>query len=442
MKRKIITVGECVVGTEPELVLETFLGSCAGVTLYDRVAAIGGMGHFLLPHGSSSREQERPCAYVDKGVPCLVKSMQEAGAVLHNMVAVVAGGAHIRSARGSVDFRIGQRNVLAVREIMTQFGIPITQEDTGGHVGRNMRMQVADGTVSIRSSLSKQEVSSSDSSVAPTPLRHRELRQAIDAVKPISKPALEAMRLAGDLDSSFAQIERQVLQDQVLTATVLRLINSAWYSLPNRISRISQALALLGLARFRRLILQSCMHSFLSRKLSAYSIEEGVLFSHAICCGRLAEYISQRSKQGDPEEAYVAGLLHDIGKVVLEQCARNRFQEIMTLVQLGRISFNEAEQKILHTDHGIVGGLLAAEWGLNPELTQVIAHHHHPPPKSVVSPLVPVVHFADYLCNILGAGMSATTMANPLYGQALADLGLDSVTVEEILDELPPISSC
>lgn len=433
-----ITAGEYCLGRAPT-VLETFLGSCVGVALYDSESKIGGLLHVILPAGLPRKEEENPAAYASRGIPYLVEALLQAGAGRQRLVAIIAGGARIRKQDvAGPDLRIGLRNILAVRAGLQEMGIPIIQEDVGDDFGRHMELCLTSGEVVVRRSLPF-------SGCAARPAAQRmkinsqELTETIDNLKPVSDVALQSLEVARDPDCNYYQLERLILQDQVLAANILRLVNSAYYGPQRKVSTISQALTLLGLINFRKLVLQAVAHHLFARKLFAYSMEEGALFHHSVVCARLAELLLPEATPQERAEAYLAGLFHDLGKVVFERCAGAAFPLIVDRVLFGHEPFHQAERNILGLDHAEAGKLLADLWGLPALFGQTIALHHQPLNARHGQRIVGVVHVANALCNMLGVGLAADSLANELEPEVLANLNLNEQAIENILTEVPKV---
>jgi len=440
MKRIAITAGEWSVDKAPALI-ETFLGSCVGIALYDRANRIGGLLHVILPSGMPAKEQQNPAAYVSSGVPFLLRAMAAAGVDCGRLVAALAGGAQIRGKDNNPGLEIGRRNIKAAREMLLDLAIPVTFEDLGEDYGRHMSFFLEDGHVEVRASRRRGEaVSTSAPATVSTAIPPAVLDETIRNLRPMSQTAIEALDLARDPTSSFQQLERRILRDQVLAATVLKLVNSAYYGLPRRVGTISQALALLGLDAFRKLVMQVVAHHVFARKLFAYSMEEGALLDHSLACAQLAELLA-RSTGIVKEEAYLAGLLHDLGKVVLERCGGAGFEHVLDLVNGQGKEFHQAERETLGIDHSAAGGQIAANWRLPENLAEAISCHHNPITAGRAKELVCVVHVADALCNALGVGPAANTATNSLDYRALQKLQLEEADLDGILAAMPRVLS-
>lgn len=151
MRIQLIEVGECAVAREPDMVLETCLGSCVAVALYDPEVRTAGLLHVLLPRMRSVSMETKATKFADPGVRVLVERMEEAGARRDRMSAKLAGGASLLEAAGGFDlFQIGTRNAETAGELLGELSIPVVSAETGGHVGRVVRFHVGTGRVTIR----------------------------------------------------------------------------------------------------------------------------------------------------------------------------------------------------------------------------------------------------------------------------------------------------
>jgi chemotaxis protein CheD len=151
-KRVVIDISDAKVSNDPTDILVTYsLGSCIGVCLYDPVAHAGGMLHYQLPAAAMDpgRARDQPCMFADTGMALLMKKMFAVGAGQPRVWVILAGGADM--AMGPQGFDIGKRNYLAIRRILWSNGLLIKAEDVGGSCARSLYLDMADGTVVVRS---------------------------------------------------------------------------------------------------------------------------------------------------------------------------------------------------------------------------------------------------------------------------------------------------
>lgn len=151
MQTVIVGIADCQVSNDPACALVTYaLGSCIAVAIWDPVARVGGLLHYMLPDSGidGAKSRERPYMFADTGVPLLFRRAYELGAEKRRMLVRVAGGAQVMDDNGVFD--IGRRNYLALRRILWQAGVLIHAEDVGGTVSRSVRLEVPTGLMWLR----------------------------------------------------------------------------------------------------------------------------------------------------------------------------------------------------------------------------------------------------------------------------------------------------
>lgn len=147
----IVGVSDMKVSNDLESILVTYsLGSCIGIAIYDRVARVGGLLHYLLPESSLDLEKagKNPCMFADTGIPALFKAAYKLGAKKQRMKVIMAGGAQVMDPKGF--FNIGKRNDMAARKILHKNNVIIDYKDIGGSVNRTVRLAVKNGDATIK----------------------------------------------------------------------------------------------------------------------------------------------------------------------------------------------------------------------------------------------------------------------------------------------------
>lgn len=255
----------------------------------------------------------------------------------------------------------------------------------------------------------------------------------VDDIKTLPSIMMEVTRLAEDPDSTVKDMEYEILKDHVLTAKVLRLANSAYYGYARSISTVSQATVLLGFQTVKSIALASTVNEFLSTELKGYQLVENELWEQSQTCGLISRYIAQVVKYKQPEEAYIAGLLRDIGKTVLNQHMEKQYGEVLDLVMDGKMSFIEAEKEIFGFDHAEIGGKIAKKWNMPEQLVETISFHHSPEKSTLAPNLVAIVHLADAITMMMGIGIGLDGLAYNLSEDALNTLNLTIEDFENIV---------
>ena len=146
----VVGVADCAVANDPTAEIITYaLGSCIGVTAYDPVAKVGGMLHFMLPTAlDEAKGKEKPAMFGDTGIPLLFRSLYALGAEKDRLIVCAAGGAEVLDDNGH--FRVGPRNRTILRKLFWKNNILLSADETGGNISRTVRINLADGAVTVR----------------------------------------------------------------------------------------------------------------------------------------------------------------------------------------------------------------------------------------------------------------------------------------------------
>jgi len=199
-------------------------------------------------------------------------------------------------------------------------------------------------------------------------------------------------------DATSEEIGRILALDPALTARTLRLANSDFYGFPRKVGSVELAVLVLGPATIRDLVLTASVVQALGAPGSSI---EGLL-SHSMAAGIAARALAERAKYRLTGDAYAAGLLHDVGKVVLRESDPPRFEMALDRCRRQRIGTFEAERALFGSDHAEVGGWLADRWGLPSDIVEAIACHHRPEAAALNRTLASLVHIANFLAQRAG----------------------------------------
>jgi len=263
-----------------------------------------------------------------------------------------------------------------------------------------------------------------------------QLVQQVDHLPALPQVATKVIRLTDDLNTTPEDLSRVITQDQSLTAKVLKMANSAHYGFPRRIATIKEAVVLLGYNAIRNLVLAASVSRLLESEVEGYTLPRGELWRHSIACAQGARIIAHKVGFRSYELAYITGLLHDIGKVVLKHYMSEAYQQIIEQVKSEEIPFMIAEAQVLGFDHAQVGGLIADKWNLPVELVEAIVYHHNPGQVKQNPYLPAIVHLADALSLMLGVGVGTDGLVYPLDEKAMELLHFDQGLMELVMDQL------
>ncbi len=225
---------------------------------------------------------------------------------------------------------------------------------------------------------------------------------------PVMPPvATEVMKKAEDPDTDLPTIAALISRDAALAVRVLKIANSSFYSMPRKIETIQQAIVLLGYSTLRSVVVAAAIKDV----FSPFGLSERVLWEHEIAGGVAATVVVQQVGGLARDEAFIGGLLHDIGKLVLHSQAEEKYQEVMKVVYAGEKESVAAEQEVFGFDHAQVGELLLGKWRLPDRLTAAVgAHHDLEQADNAVAGakvLAAVLQVADLICLRQGIGRRA-----------------------------------
>ncbi len=234
------------------------------------------------------------------------------------------------------------------------------------------------------------------------------------------------IELIDDPQSSARSLSRIIKTDQVLTTRILRMANSAYYGFPNPISSINLAIVVLGFDTIRNLGLSVAVISRLSRAANGDELLDYTRFwehsaAVAVASRMLARMHGYRSMES---EAFVAGLIHDIGKLILSQYQTSNYSKCLQIVSTERISLAAAEERVFGVTHAEVGSWLAGRWNLPDALTEAIRLHHIPLAARAKPELTAIVHFANILARAAKIGNGGDPLVPSFYRGVLHSLPL------------------
>lgn len=232
-------------------------------------------------------------------------------------------------------------------------------------------------------------------------------RAELVAAKVSDLPALpqvatRVMELINSPNATARDLERIISRDQATTAKVLRIANSAFYGVRGEISTLSRAIVILGFNTLRSVVLTSVSEALHQGKASNF--KDRILWEHSVAVAIAARTISRECRFPAPEEAYVGGLLHDIGKVVMDANLAEKYQDVVELVYNEGHTFLDAENEVFGFDHCDVGALVVKRWNLAPPLQEAVFLHHQPMAAEHDPQLCAIVSLANSLCIRLGIG--------------------------------------
>ena len=276
-------------------------------------------------------------------------------------------------------------------------------------------------------------------------LIQRRVLKRVKDIPSLPQFVIETLKKLDDPKSSASDVGDTLRKDESLVLRILRLANSAYYGLSRKITVVPEAISYLGFKTVKSIVLAASVYKFMDSAFTGYSLNRGELWKHSQAVAATSRYLSETVHAGDPEEAYIGGLMHDIGKIVLNDYVRFGYSIILRLVEEDGIPFCEAERQVLGFDHAQVGGLVMEQWNLPDAYSYVTIYHHTPeelPPEGEeYRKVVDVVHVANTLCLMLGLGIGADGMQYNVSTNSLERLGIADKTEQTMAEFVDIISA-
>jgi len=243
-------------------------------------------------------------------------------------------------------------------------------------------------------------------------------------------------RLVQNQDVNFDELADSIGMDQGLTANLLRLANSAYFGFQRSIGSVQEALVRLGTQRIYHLVLGLCVAPMARKRVKGYDLPAGKLWAHAVATAVGAESMARALGLACPDHVFTAGLLHDVGKLVLGTFVEVNAEPIRALAFDEGVPFDEAERRVLGIDHAEVGALLLDRWNLPPRIVEVGRWHHNPRELKGDRLVVDLVHTADALCLEAGLGGGGEGVQCRASADSTSRLGVTEEKNEAVVCEI------
>lgn len=224
-------------------------------------------------------------------------------------------------------------------------------------------------------------------------------------------------------------------EDTALSARLLRLSNSAMFNFPNKIDSVSQAITIIGTQQLRALVLASSVMK-LFKDVPEDLVNMEMFWRHSIACAVSARVFASLRRAANVEYFFLAGLLHDIGRLIMFKEVPNEISEAMQQAKQTKQLLFKVEKEVLGYDHAKLGAMLLKDWKLPAPLIESTAFHHNPKRSSDYQDEVAIVHVADIIANTVQLGSSGEHLVPTLDTQAWERIGLPDAVISTVLDEL------
>jgi putative nucleotidyltransferase with HDIG domain len=237
-------------------------------------------------------------------------------------------------------------------------------------------------------------------------------------------------------NATAKMISDVISDDQAIAVRVLNLVNSAFYSLPQKIGNLKHAIVILGLNQIRNLVLVTSTIKMFREIKSDSSFNMQKFWEHSIGCAVAARVLAETAYLKSPDDVFTGGLLHDIGKLVHAIYLKEDFAAVIDDVRESGLPVIEVEKRIFGCDHTYTGRELAIKWNLSEGTVDMIRHHHLSDNSAELTKEISAVHIGNTLCIALGLGSGGEKKVPVAQMKAWEILDIEMNNLETIIERI------
>lgn len=267
----------------------------------------------------------------------------------------------------------------------------------------------------------------------------REIKGMVKDVPTLPVIYQELFKKMQDPDIAVPEIAELITQDQALSTKILHLVNSAFYGYSKQIKTISRAVVILGFRAVRSAALAISVFDYFNDEESD-SVNMLDFWKHSIAVASICKVMAKELGINQQEEAFIVGLLHDVGKLIEKRYFDNDFREVCTVAQEQHLSWYDCEKALFQVHHATIGKAVFRAWNFPPSVVDAVQFHHQPSASIKVPQLTALVHLADMMSYQLGYGAPGAFPPKACDPDALKLLGVTMegtrIYHEKITEEL------
>lgn len=268
------------------------------------------------------------------------------------------------------------------------------------------------------------------------------VRTAIERIRNIHtlpEIAIRIRELLDDPECTADKVDQLICTDPALSARILRVVNSSFYGMPGQFSSVKRAVIFLGLNAIKNITIAASLNKMFKAHPAMPNFHAEDLWMHSVAVGVLSQQIALRAGNVASDDAFLAGLIHDVGIIVELQACRNEFAEVLKRCSKDKdLTLREAESQVFGVTHEEFGAELCRAWRFPGQLIDVTSRHHNPETLPEHSRIMPrIVHLADLLANKAGKHAAPGAEGKVITSDLLDKVGVTIDDLSLIAKELP-----
>lgn len=265
-------------------------------------------------------------------------------------------------------------------------------------------------------------------------LEQKKIEQ-IENLPTLPEVANKLLKIINDPTTTAVDVANLISRDLSLTSKVLRLANSAFYGIPRTVTTVQNAVVILGLKVINTMVFSITVVKMFPGDGRNELFSRKKFWAHSLACAVLSRQLALRMRKFtlfDPEECFCAGLIHDIGRVVLDQYFHENFLKAIQKAMEQKIPLLQAENETFGFNHMDVGDWLTSRWELPQDIRVPIVHHHNPGRTEYAREITTLVHLADSLCYDIEYSLPGLDVRPPVDDALIAHLGFTQEDLEAV----------
>jgi HD-like signal output (HDOD) protein len=266
--------------------------------------------------------------------------------------------------------------------------------------------------------------------------RYRRVIENIENLPALPEIVTRLLEVVNSPDTSADDATRLIERDPALTSKVIRLANSAFYGMPRSVSSVSSAIVILGFNVIRSVVLSASIMKMFADP-SKQTVNRDHFWKHSVITAIAAKELVRHLlsfKLYDPEGAFCAGILHDIGKLIFNEYLAADYREVCQYSRDHEMPLLDAETLMLGINHAEIGRILADKWALPVDLELSMVFHHYPDRSEEIVDFINIIHQADHIAHEAGAGLSEEEAVTPEWTESRSQLHVDDEVHDRIRD--------
>ncbi|MBN1495194.1 MAG: HDOD domain-containing protein [Spirochaetes bacterium] len=263
----------------------------------------------------------------------------------------------------------------------------------------------------------------------------------IDRLPPLPEVAGKVINMVNDPDVSFKQVAQEISKNQAMTANILKLCNSAFFSKGKEITSIDRAIVTLGLKEVKDIVFLVAAKPLMVKPVIGYDLAQGDLWTQGLAVATMSRDIAISKKKKElADVVFTGGIIHNVGKVVIALFVQQAFRDILALVQAQNIAFHQAEKEIMGYNHQEIGEKILEKWNFPQVLRSIVRYYQEPGNAPAEHSLaVSIVHIANAICLMGGIGIGSDGLFHEIRDEAIKKVALSQQELEGLFSRVPEI---